>query len=314
MRILVTWTMNLLLLPTVLLLATTATAAVPLPDGVKAAPESFEPQEVQEAEPQDPPPKADRPRRVRDRRGPDRRGPGGLPGSMPPRGQMGRGPEAMLDRLPRLIAERHPELAKRLEQVRERSPEEFRRLLADALALRFEEALERQERGARPPRGRGRGWDESPPERGQRGVSEERRAMRGRSREGAQRRWREGERREPRMAIEREMEGLHRHNEELERRSGELARRFHELRERHDPEQEGERGEVHRQIEETVEKHFNVRTELRRFELRRIEMELDHLREMLERIRHDLERREESRGAIIERRLSQLLGEDAEGW
>ena len=114
--------------------------------------------------------------------------------------------------------------------------------------------------------------------------------------------------------LEREMEELHRHNEELERRSMETAHRFRELRGRDEPELQHERQELRRRIEETVEEHFNQRTELRRIELRRVEMELDRVREMLERIRHDLERREGARGVIIERRLNQLLGEGGEGW
>lgn len=198
-----------------------------------------------------------------------------------------------MERLLPLIAERHPELAERLRRVRQRSPEEFRRLLADALAIRLGETLERRERGPFSP-GRSRPgpwppgepkWDPHERELGERG-----------------------------MALERETEQLHRRNEELERRSHELARRFRELGQRRDPKVEPERDEVRHLIEETVEEHFNLRSELRRMELRRVEMELDRLREMVERIRHDLERREEARGPIMERRLRQLLGEEDADW
>ncbi|MFQ5807101.1 MAG: hypothetical protein ACE5I3_11695, partial [Phycisphaerae bacterium] len=202
----------------------------------------------------------------------------------------------LMERLLPLIAERRPDLAERLKRLRERSPEEFRRVLVDALAMRLEEALERGE-----PRFFGRGG----PPRGPRPL-----ARLAGPKSGEREREMHGQNR----ALEREAGELHRRNEELERRSHELAQRFRELRERRDPELEPERDEVRHLIAQTVEEHFNVRTELRRIELRRVEMELDRLREMVERIRHDLERREDARGPIIERRLRQLLGEEHEGW
>jgi hypothetical protein len=211
-----------------------------------------------------------------------------------------------LERIMPLVGERHPELAERLRRLRQRSPEEFRRVLADALAVRLDEALNQHGDRPVPPRWRERG-SQFP------GRTEEIRTERLVRRSG--RPEREVPRHhEPLEALEREMQELHRHNEELERRSVELAQRFNELREREGPESEEARARVRRAIEETTEEHFNVRTELRRIELRRIETELDRLHGMLERIRQDLERREHSRGVIIERRLHQLLGDDGESW
>lgn len=195
-----------------------------------------------------------------------------------------------MERLLPLIARDHPDLAERLTRLRESSPEEFERVLADALAIRFEEAHERHtqesvpsERGTRPP-----GRPPGP-------------------------RWDKPEAREQQASFEREMHELQRRNEELEQRSAELVRRYRELRGRPEESRE-ERDAVRRRIEEAVEEHFNVRTELRSHELRRVELELDHLREMVERIRGDVERREQARGSIIERRLQQLLGQEASDW
>ncbi len=195
-----------------------------------------------------------------------------------------------MERLLPLIARDHPELAERLTRLRESSPEEFERVLGDALAIRFGEALERHtqesmpsERGPRPP-GRPPGPRRDEPEA-----------------------------REQQARFEREMHELQRRNEELGQRSAEFVRRYRESRERPEESRE-ERDSLRRRIEETVEEHFNVRAELRAHELRRVEAELDHLREMVERIRDEVERRAQARGSIIERRLQQLLGEEGSDW
>jgi hypothetical protein len=306
MRRSLAWFLSMVVLSGVALYATAAVIASPWQDGwsVGEAAEGtlWEPPGEPQGRPEPPPPPSpeDRAAEVRAR---EQRPPGGPPPATPPYGR-GRPLEArrvppllgMAERLLPLIAERHPELAEKLRQLRERSPEEFRRVLADAVALRLEEALERSEHrrfgpdqpsaGPRPP---------EPPGRP---------------------RWGEHEREMPEehMALERETQELHRRNEGLEHRSHELAERFRELRQRRDPELEPERDEVRHQIERAVEEHFDVRTELRRIELRRVEMELDRLREVVERIRHDLDRREQGRGPIIEQRLRQLLGKEGEDW
>ena len=195
-----------------------------------------------------------------------------------------------MERLLPLIEKDHPDLAHRLVQLRDQAPQEFERVLGDALAIRFEEALARRGQRPMPPGGPHPPGTPSGPK------------------------WDEPEAREQHARFEREMQELQGRNEELERHSAELTRRYHELRERPEPELREEQAELRRRIEETVEQHFDVRTELREIELRRVEMELDRLREMVERIRDDVERREQARGSIIERRLRQLLGEGGDAW
>lgn len=198
----------------------------------------------------------------------------------------------MMERLLPLIAEEHPDLARRLVEMRDQAPEEFERVLADALAIRFEEALRRADREAmaadripRPP-----GAPAAP-------------------------RWDSPQPGEPvAQFFTQETRELERRNEELERRSIELAQRCRELRQSREPEAQVESGELSRQLEQTVDEHFGVRTELRRIELRRIEMQLDRLRQAVERIRGDLEWREQARESIKERRLRQLLGEQGGDW
>ncbi len=306
MRSQLAWFLSIVVLCGVALYVTGAVMAAPCQDGSALAADGeealWQPPDEPQDRPEPPPPSPeDRPppARVRAQRpaaGPAPATPpygrGGPPGARRLAPRMG-----MAERLLPLIAERHPELAEKLRRLRDRSPEEFRCVLADAIAMRLDEALERRERPAFGPAARGMG--PRPPEPRPDGPE-----------------WDEGEReiREQHMALEREAQELHRHNEELERRSHELAQRFRELRERREPDREPELDEVRHQIAQTVEEHFNVRTELRRIELRRVEMELARLREAVERIRHDLERREGARGPIIERRLRQLLGEGGEGW
>lgn len=210
------------------------------------------------------------------------------------RGAAGRGARnaphyQLMERLLPLIEQDHPDLAERLRQLREGSPEQFARVLGDALAIRFEEALAQNTQRPEPRAGTPRPPVGPGPQRA------------------------DPEAREQQAAFERELQELQRRDEVLEQRSAELARRYGELRDR--PAESGEqRDELRRQIEEAVEQHFNVRTELRAHELRRVEMELEHLRAVVDRIRDDVERREQARSTIIERRLTQLLGEEKTDW
>jgi len=196
-----------------------------------------------------------------------------------------------MERLLPLLAEEHPDLARRLVEMRDNAPEEFERVLADALAIRFQEALERADRDAMPARGpRPPGAPAGP-------------------------RWDDPQARAPvAQFFAHETRELERRNEELERRSIELAQRCKELRQSREPEAPLESGELSRQLEQTVDEHFGVRTELRRIELRRVEMQLEGLRQVVERIREDLERREQARESIMERRLRQLMGEQGAEW
>lgn len=282
-------------------------AGAPARDGPGGAQNADQPLVEPTDEPEDqPPPPAtaeeESRRRMREPGSPAGRGRG--PGRGMGRGPGGSGGRAMarragpddpwsprrfrvMERLLPLLAEEHPDLARRLVEMRDKAPEEFERVLADALAIRFEEALERAGRrpesvGGQRPSGRP-DWDDS-------------------------------ESREHHARFEREMRELHGRNEELERRSVELARRYRELRERREPELHAELEEIRALIERTANEHFDVRTELRAIELGRVEMELDRLRQMVERIRDDLERREQARDSIMERRLRQLLGEQGDDW
>ncbi len=56
-----------------------------------------------------------------------------------------------VDPLLRVVAERRPELAERLERLRRRSPERFQDVLVEALMSRLEDALNEAERNPGPP-------------------------------------------------------------------------------------------------------------------------------------------------------------------
>jgi hypothetical protein len=98
----------------------------------------------------------------------------------------------------------------------------------------------------------------------------------------------------------------------LEARSHELAGRLRELRAGDAPPEERERARD--ELAAVVNEQFEVRSELRKVELERVERELQKLRQVMENIHHDLEQRERDRESIIQRRIQQLLGEDAGGW
>lgn len=63
-----------------------------------------------------------------------------------------------------------------------------------------------------------------------------------------------------------------------------------------------------------LNEQFDLRTELRRTELSQLGREIDRLRARLEQVERELLQRERERGAIIERRIKRLLGEDEGGW
>jgi DNA repair exonuclease SbcCD ATPase subunit len=347
--------------------------------------------------------------------GPGREGFGGPPEARP---------QAQFSALIRLIAERRPDLAERLERLRQQEPERFRDVLAEALIIRLEHILGEERRGPehepgeRPPRPFGPGpearfqeGEEQPRalEREHRELEEraealerelhelEERDARPEARErvraqlerthdelaGIRERLEEIERRrhqpepeealrdlhrqreeleerarvlegqmheleereappEQRQKVRAQMErtqhslgevrarleelgrhrqhaeqeqavhNLHRRHEELERRSHDLAAELRELRER--GEQPERQAELMEALEHTVNEHFDVRTELREFELRRIRGELEHLQRAIEEMRGDLERRARERDSIVERRVRMLLGEDTGGW
>lgn len=86
----------------------------------------------------------------------------------------------------------------------------------------------------------------------------------------------------------------------------ELDRRSHELSDqlRRGRGQGGEQNEqLKRQLAETVNQHFNVRQERRELELRRMEQQIEQLRNMVKSHR-------EKRDSAVQHRISQLIGED----
>ncbi|HUU98681.1 MAG TPA: hypothetical protein VM487_23350 [Phycisphaerae bacterium] len=393
-------------------------------DGVDPPPPERPAPDMQQQDPDDrPPPPPAPPGQVDRRRPPGPRAPGG-PGRGGFGGQPDPGAQTQFNALIRLIAERRPDLAERLERLRRQEPERFRDVLAEALIIRLEhilgderpgperrpggfpllgfgpgpearfqegqekpralqrehrefeeraEALERElheleQSDARPEErhrvraelertqqelaGTRERLEEIEPRRRQPDQEEALRDLH-REHEELEKRARvlEGEmheleeadapaehREKTRAALERiqhmlgevrarieELERrrrnaeeeqavhkLHRRHEELERRSHDLAAELRELRER--GEQSERQPELMEALEHAVNEHFDLRTELREFELRRIHGELEHLQKAVEEMRGDLERRARERDSIVERRVRTLLGEDTGGW
>jgi hypothetical protein len=95
---------------------------------------------------------------------------------------------------------------------------------------------------------------------------------------------------------------------ELEESDRRLDHESHELAEhyRHAPEGPA-REEIRGKLQEVVARHFKVRQERRELEVKRLQTQLERLREALE-------RRSKDSGAIIDHRISQLLGEEDFGF
>ncbi len=216
------------------------------------------------------------------------------------------------------LAERRPDLARRLERLRRESPERFRDLITDALAVRIEDVLRRERQHTAPPTQTPLGFDPQPT-------------------------WRRAIRSEPRLPgvpeaapepgpvptppeakphanpfdmAERSTFGkrnqhLQNRHEQLEQNTQRLVER---LRSRSAPGRHGAHAELRETLARTVHEHFQVRTELRQAELDRIDAELQRLRETVEILRRDFERRLRERDAIVEKRIRTLLGEDSGGW
>ena len=225
----------------------------------------------------------------RQRRGLERGGPedARLPHPPPLAGQ------PPIERLLGVIREHHPDLARRLYDVQQRSPEEFERLLADALAIRLRGALERlDETGDRPTRGeRAERPGRDPLHLGPPGRPEDVPP--------------------PIRELDRETRELTNRNDEIQQRTLELVDEYGRLGESEEA-TEADRTALRDRLKSTINEHFEVRSELRRIELRRIEFELSHLGRMVDGLRQELKTRDELRESIIERRLRLLLGEAAE--
>jgi hypothetical protein len=227
-------------------------------------------------------------------------GPGAEPGQ-----QEGFFPPYPWRPLLRYLRERRPELADRLERLRDRDPEGFRRVILDAFMLRLEEALAQEEArpglSGRQPRAPEQGRAQFPPGAG---------GPPGRGPVGP-----EGPAGGPLPPVPDEffprVQELQKRHEQLEMRSRELAERLRAGRV--EPVSPEDRERLRAELERTVNEQFEVRTELRRIDLERIERELQRLHERVESLRRELERRERERGGIIERRIQQLLGDEG-GW
>jgi hypothetical protein len=85
---------------------------------------------------------------------------------------------------------------------------------------------------------------------------------------------------------------------DLERQSHELAMQYRRA-------SSDERPKMKEKIQELVAKHFDVRQERRALELKRLETQLQRLRETLE-------RRKNARDKLVEQRVSELVGHEEE--
>ena len=196
-----------------------------------------------------------------------------------------------MERIIPLLETDHPELAKRLEEIKEESPEQYERLIADALALRLQDALDRE---AAP-------HPDAPPNPDAPGLR-----LPGR---GIGRRWDAPVLPEDQKLNE-TVRALQQHDVELERKTQEITERYRQgVQNRENPLNDEARNALRNELKQIVAQHFEVRTELRRTELRRFERELRRLRDAIERIQMDLDKRETAREIILDRRVSQLLGD-----
>jgi hypothetical protein len=255
----------------------------------------------------EPPPGGERPAHERGQPGPGPRPPmpppGGGPGPLPPPGgapgpggQAGPGgpgggrPDMLHPPLPpfaplmRIIAERRPELAERLERLRRRDPHRLEQVLMDALMMRIEQTLDEAEANSaeRP----------EPPQawRGEPGSAV----------------------RPPEREADRHMRELYERQQQLERRSHELAERVRQARTAEGGKEPAEK--LQAELRDVVEQQFDVRGEIRKTEVEQIKQQLERLRQRIDELRQDLDHRDHERQSIIERRLQQLLGDEGSGW
>jgi hypothetical protein len=96
--------------------------------------------------------------------------------------------------------------------------------------------------------------------------------------------------------IDPEMYKLLKEDRDLERQTRELAMQYHRA-------PSSQREKLKPQIVELVNKHFDVRQQRRSLELKRLEDELQRLRETID-------RRSKARKEIVEKRVSELVGRE----
>jgi hypothetical protein len=89
----------------------------------------------------------------------------------------------------------------------------------------------------------------------------------------------------------------------LLRQDSEAERQEHELAIQYRQAPKDQQAKIKQQVEELVNKHFDLRQQRRALELKRLEGELQRLRE-------SAERRTKARAEIVAKRVAELLGRD----
>jgi len=92
---------------------------------------------------------------------------------------------------------------------------------------------------------------------------------------------------------------------ELMRKDGQLDRDAHELAMQYRQTTGDRRAKIQQEVEERVNKQFDVRQQRRKLELKRLEGQLQRLREVVS-------RRERARKELVDKRVSELLGLERE--
>lgn len=238
--------------------------------------------------PPPPPPPPDGPDGPRAHHGPPPGGPGGPPEGFPHGGP----PPPYGDAFLRIIRERRPELANRLDQLCRKSPGRFQEIVADALLFRLEERLDELDRSEQrsPSTSPDREPDHPPPP-----VPGPRRGPDA-----------------PSPELRERFSQLVEQERNLENRSRELAGRLREKRAQNATSDELKT--LRDELERALNDQFDVRTEFRKLDLQRLEQELARLRTMLEKMHGEFETRQQERGAIIDKRMEQLLGTPNSEW
>jgi DNA repair exonuclease SbcCD ATPase subunit len=208
--------------------------------------------------------------------------PDGPPGFAPP-GEPGHHWDPLL----RLLAERRPGLAERLTCLRERDPERFEDIIADAVGKRIERALDEQDEQADQERP---GEPVPPP------------PMHAPRMGGPHHR----------LEMDEHARGLQEQQEKLEQQSRELAGQLRRMQREGAPQEQMQRSRD--ELTRIVNQQFDLRTELRKTELERLEQDMKRIQQRLDQVRQNLERRQAERAEIVARRMEQLLGEDSSGW
>jgi hypothetical protein len=93
--------------------------------------------------------------------------------------------------------------------------------------------------------------------------------------------------------------------EELFRKDQQLDCQAHELAKQCQTATAEKREQIKKELEETVNKQFDVRQQRRNLELKRLE-------EQLQRVRDTVSRRDKARKQIVEKRVSELIGLERE--